>query len=353
MPSAAGIVADEFPQSRQRAIGLFSSIFPVGQIAGPVIGAWLIHSFGWRAIFWVNVPIGLSILVLAWAVLPSGGRKEGQIDLIGAGLIGGCLSAFMGAISLVGYAETAQMWAVIGVLLLAAVVLIFLFLRHEGRAKDPIVEVEILKKRPFLAANVYNLIYGAGVIGIMSLIPMFAINVYGLSYLESGIILVPRAVAMMASSLIVSMLLMRVGYRWPIIIGTLLAAISLALLSLDPEHLAVLSRGLDSITSLSLIMLLMGIGVGLAAPASNNACIELMPHRVATITGIRGMFRQAGAAVSITIATTILHQSGSLAAGFRVVFIALAIALVATIPIVLAMPRSPTSPPSDGGQSPK
>ena len=353
MPSAAGIVADEFPQSRQRAIGLFSSIFPVGQIAGPIIGGWLIYSFGWRAIFWVNVPIGLLILILAWAVLPSGGRRDGEIDLIGAGLIGGCLSAMMGAISLIGYAETAQMWAVIGVLLSAAVVLIFLFLRHEGRAKDPIVEVEILKRRPFLAANIYNLIYGAGVIGIMSLIPMFAINVYGLSYLESGIILVPRAVAMMASSLIVSMLLMRLGYRWPIIIGTSLAAISLALLSLDPERLAVLSRGIDSITSLSLIMLLMGIGVGLAAPASNNACIELMPHRVATITGIRGMFRQAGAAVSITIATTILHQSSTLAAGFRVVFIALAIALVATIPVVLAMPRSPTSPPSGGGQSPK
>jgi MFS family permease len=158
---------------------------------------------------------------------------------------------------------------------------------------------------------------------------------------------VPRAVGMMATSFAVSMLMMRLGYRWPIIGGTLLAAISLVLLSLEPQHLAMLGQDLDSHTSLSLIMLLMGLGIGLAAPASNNACIELMPERAATITGIRGMFRQAGGAVSITVATLILHQSSDLASGFRLVFIALAIAMVATLPAILAMPSSPTSNSSD------
>ncbi|MBN1856568.1 MAG: MFS transporter [Dehalococcoidia bacterium] len=344
LPSAVGIVAEAFPHSRQRAIGLFSSIFPIGQIAGPVIGGWLIHSFGWRAIFWVNVPIGLLILLLASLLLPSGGRKEGGIDLVGAGLIAGCLSSLMGAISLVGHAHTPQMWVLIGVLLLASFLLGLVFLRHEGRTRDPIVDVAILKATPFLAANIYNIIYGAGAIGVMSLVPLFAINVYGLSYLQSGIIMVPRAIGMMATSLITSMLLMRVGYRWPIIIGTALAAVSLALLSLEPSQLETLTRGLNSTTSLSLLMLLMGIGVGIAAPASNNACIELMPLRIATITGIRGMSRQAGAAVSITIATITLEQSGTIAAGFHVVFVVLAIAMVATIPAILAMPRSPSGP---------
>jgi MFS family permease len=85
----------------------------------------------------------------------------------------------------------------------------------------------------------------------------------------------------------------------------------------------------------------MGLGVGMAAPASNNACIELMPQRAATITGIRGMFRQAGGAVSITASTLVLYQVGDLALGFRVVFVGLALALAATLPAILAMPRSP------------
>ena len=343
LPSAVGIVAEEFPHSRQRAIGFFSSIFPIGQIVGPVIGGWLIHSFGWSAIFWVNVPTGILVLVLAWILLPAGARGRGHIDLQGAGLLSGSLAALMSALSFVAYAETAQMWTFVAVLLAASVALLLLFLRHETREKDPIMDLDILRKRPFIAANIYNMVFGAGIIGIMSLIPLFAVNVYGMSYLESGLILVPRGAAVTATSLMVSLLLMRLGYRWPILFGTCLAALSLVLLSLESHQLAILVGDLDSTTALTLILLLMGIGVGMAAPAANNACIELMPERVATITGVRGMFRQAGGAVSVTVATVVLHESATMAAGFRIIFIALAVALLATIPAILAMPRSPTS----------
>ncbi len=340
MPSAVGIVAEVFPASRQRAIGFFTSIFPIGQIVGPVIGGWLIDSFGWRAIFWINVPTGLFVLVLAWILLPRGARRHGHIDLAGAALIAGSLVSFMGALSLIAYATTSRMWALVGLFLVAAAVLTAAFLRHERTATAPIVDLDILKKRPFLAANIYNVVYGAGVIGIMSLIPLFAINVYGISYFDSGVILVPRAIAVMVTSFAVSMLLARLGYRWPMIIGTCLAALSLILLSLEPHRLMALGGGLESTTTLALILLVMGLGVGIAAPASNNACIELMPDRVATITGVRGMCRQAGGALSITVATLTLHQSASIAAGFTIVFIGLAVALVATIPVILAIPRS-------------
>ena len=351
LPSAVGIVAREFPESRQRAIGFFSSIFPVGQIVGPVIGGWLIYSFGWKAIFWINVPSGIIVLLLAWFLLPSGAGGQGHIDLPGAGLVAGSLAAGLSALSFIAYARTAQMWLLVGALFAMSGVLLFLFLRHETTATDPIMDLDILKRRPFIAANIYNFVFGAGIIGIMSLIPLFAVSVYGMSYLESGLILVPRGAAVMATSLIVSILLMRLGYRWPILVGTSLAALSLILLSLEPYQLAALGRGLDSKTMLTLILLMMGIGVGMAAPASNNACIELMPERIATITGVRGMFRQAGGAVSVTVATLVLHESATIAAGFRIIFIALAVALLATIPAVLAMPRSPTSSPPGSGRS--
>ncbi len=99
LPSAVGIVAEVFPESRQRAIGLFSSIFPVGQIAGPVVGGWLIELFGWSATFWLNVPVGVVVLVLAALLLRAGGRRGGHIDFIGAGLISGSLAALMGALA--------------------------------------------------------------------------------------------------------------------------------------------------------------------------------------------------------------------------------------------------------------
>jgi len=341
MPAAVGIVADEFPNSRQKAIGLFSSIFPIGQIVGPVLGGWLVGSFGWRAAFWFNVPVGLFVLVLALSLLRvSSGRKK-SIDLAGAVLLVACLSCVMCALSLMAYAESTPMWLLVGLLLTASVVIGVVFVRHESGVPDAIVDLEILKERPFIAANLYNFIYGAGVVGIMSLIPMFAVAVYGISYLESGLILIPRAIGMFITSFTCSMLMMRWGYRWPIVFGTLLAIVSLLLLGLEPGSLKILGGDLSGIVILTLIMLIMGLGVGLAAPASNNACIELMPHRAATITGIRGMFRQAGGAVSITVATLVMQQMNDLAAGFQVVFIGLAIVMLATFPAIFMMPGSP------------
>lgn len=81
-----------------------------------------------------------------------------------------------------------------------------------------------------------------------------------------------------------------------------------------------------------------GIGMGVALPASNNACIELMPEKVATITGLRGMFRSVGAAIGISLITIILHLSSTPANGFRIAFLSFGLGLLLTIPLVFLMP---------------
>jgi len=78
--------------------------------------------------------------------------------------------------------------------------------------------------------------------------------------------------------------------------------------------------------------------MGLIFPASNNACIELMPDKVATITGLRGMFRSIGGALGITLITVILHLSSTLTNGFRTVFLSFGLGLLLTIPLVFLMP---------------
>ena len=89
---------------------------------------------------------------------------------------------------------------------------------------------------------------------------------------------------------------------------------------------------------LAFIIMVSGIGVGIALPASNNACIELMPEKVATITGLRGMFRSVGGAFGISLITIILHLSSTPANGFRITFISFGLGLLFTIPLVFLMP---------------
>jgi MFS family permease len=89
---------------------------------------------------------------------------------------------------------------------------------------------------------------------------------------------------------------------------------------------------------LAVLMMVTGIGIGIALPASNNACIELMPEKVATITGLRGMFRSVGGAFGISLITIILHWSSTPANGFRTTFLSFGLGLLFTIPLVFLMP---------------
>ncbi|WP_286976390.1 MFS transporter [Acetomicrobium sp. UBA5826] len=329
MPSAVGIISEVFPESRQKMIGLFSSIFPIGQIIGPNVGGWLVDSFGWRSVFLINIPIGLFALALSVFLLPAGERKRGSIDFFGAGLLGMSLAMLMLGLTFLGYGSAAQ-WAWPS--FVASLVLAVLLLRHEHKVSDPILDLDILKRKPFVAANLYNLIYGGAVVGVLSLIPMFATANYGMTPSECGLLLTPRSVGMIIASVLTSIYIMKWGYRWPLIIGNTATVVGLYFLGLEPA----------SVLFLYLIMFLLGAGVGVLSPTANNACIELLPERAATITGIRGMFRQMGGALSVTIATLIVQTVGDPSRGFTIVFFGLAIAFIAAMPLIFMMPSRPS-----------
>jgi MFS family permease len=224
----------------------------------------------------------------------------------------------------------------------AAFTLFYLFMRHERRAKDPIIDAEVLKGKPFQAANYFNLMYGAAVLGIMAFIPLYATTVLGMSTLASGLILTPRSVGQMVSSFVTSMFLPRWGYRGPMLIGTILGILSLILLGLEITGMNIFNSSLSGPVLLGIFMFITGIGSGAVAPAANNACIELMPNRIATITGVRGMFRQSGSALSIAISSMVLQNFSDIGTGFRVVYFGLAVILIFSIPFIFAMPGSAT-----------
>lgn len=338
MPSAAGIVADQFPKSRQQAIGLFTSIFPIGQIIGPNLGAWLTTVYGWRSIFWFNIPLTIIALISAVILLPRDSRRKSTIDLAGAGLFTGSVSSLMVGLSIIGNGEVS--WALVGILFAVSIILMIAFLKQEAKVKDPIIEPEVLRHKPFMAANAYNFIFGASYFGIASLVPLYAVSVYDMSLLTSGLILTPRSIGMILTSTITSIFLLRWGYRWPIVIGTAGVIISLILLGIELPGFNVAGIWGSATVLLIAITLLTGLAMGIAAPASNNACIELMPHRVATITGIRGMFRQTGGAISISVATLTIQSVGDMARGFQVVFFGLAAIMLLFTPVIFLMPRN-------------
>jgi EmrB/QacA subfamily drug resistance transporter len=338
LPSAAGIVAEEFRGARQQAIGLFSSIFPIGMIIGPNLGGWMTDALGWRSVFWLNIPIVIVALIAAAVMIRPGQRGKSSIDVPGAALFATALLTFMVALSMIG--NGAMPGALMAVLFIASIVFMVLFIRRESKVKDPIIDLDILKKRQFLAANMFTFIQGVCVIGIFTFIPLYAVSVYNMTTLESGLILTPRSVASILASTVTSFSLLKWGYRRPLLFSTAGVGVSLILLGLEPANTVILGIHLSGAVLLLIIMGLSGLAMGPGGPAANNACIELMPERVSTIIGIRNMFQTAGCALGTVVATLVLHNSGDVASGFHNLYFGLSIVMFLTIPLIFIMPSS-------------
>ena len=341
LPTAAGIVSDQFPESRERAIGLFTSIFPIGGIVGPNLGGWIVSQYSWRYIFYINLPIGIGLVVLIMILLEdSKVLARPHIDFVGASFFFGAILFLMLGLNLV--AEDFALSSLLLTIIFWAVSFSFLYLffRQEKKDSNPILDMALLRSKPFLAANLYNMMIGVGVFGIFPFIPLYATSVHKLSTLLSGMILTPRSLGVIFASAVTSFLLKRWGYRWPMVLG--LSIISISTILLGGQGLQLLSSlgtHLGVAEILAVLMLLTGIGIGIALPASNNACIELMPEKVATITGLRGMFRYVGGAFGISLITIILHSGSTPESGFRTTFISFGLGLLFTIPLVFLMPN--------------
>jgi EmrB/QacA subfamily drug resistance transporter len=339
LPTVAGIASDQFPENRERGIGLISSIYAVGTIIGPNLGGWIVSRYSWRYVFYINLPIGIGLIVMTLILLSDSTVSVGSgIDFAGASFFGGSTLFLMLGLNFIGESLSAFS------LLSAAIFFVFsfcslsLFFRQEKKTPNPIVDIALLKSKPFFAANLYNVIFGVGVLAIFAVVPLYATSVHKLSTLISGVILTPRSVGVIVASVTTSFLLKRWGYRWPMVLGLIVISLPTILLGQGLQLWRMVGTHLGIAEILSFLVLVCGIGAGIANPASNNACIELMPEKVATISGLRGMFKTLGQALGISIITLILHLSSNAINGFRFTFVSFGLGLLFAIPLVFLMP---------------
>lgn len=331
MPAASGIVMDVFGEHRQRALGLFSSIFPLGALVGPVAGGIILATWSWRGLFLVNVPIGVAFSLLAWKLLPSSAPQPRKADLRGALLLGAAVLGLMLAITDLGNRSAGPSSPSVLVPLCASVACGWAFLRHCNKVADPLIPPHLLRGRAFAATNAINLVWGACAIGFGSLVPLWAEDRYGLSPLSSGTLLSSRAIAEIVLAVGASLLVHKTGYRAPIAAGIGLIAAGLAMIAMKPHFVS-------PYIWLSIGATLSGLGTGLSAPASNNASLELAPDDIGAITGLRGAARQGGAIIAISLATSLAAHTRAEVPTLGASFLVLAALLAAMAPLVLMVP---------------
>jgi Na+/melibiose symporter-like transporter len=289
--------------------------------------------------FFINLPIGVLVIGLLLKRLrqpePMARRP---LDFVGAGLFAVAIVAFLTALTFLGQDEgfwrTPWFWGLIG----GSVAMLVAFARHERRVEDPVIDPTLVARHPFLAVNVYNFLYGVCVWGFFSFIPYYALLQFGMTPIESGAVLTPRSLAMMLTATGSSFLLMRYGYRVPMLAGMALTVVTLLLLSLGGTSFSLFGLQIGSFWLLAAEVALGGVGMGLAGPASNNAALDLVPGRAGTVSGIRGLFRSTGGVIGTAAIVVVLSLAPDKAAGLRTIFGVMAVLLLTTAPLVFLIP---------------
>ncbi len=332
LPAASGMVVDSFGPDRHRALGLFSSVFPLGALAGPIAGGIILTDWTWRGLFLVNVPVGAIFTLLALRYLPGSPRRQGHADLLGAALIGGAVLSTMLAITAFGTRHGSV--STVAAPALVAVTCGGLLLARASSSADPVIPARLLRGRSFVSMHTLNFVWGAAVIGLGSLVPLVAEERYHLGPLPAGTLLTARASSEVGIAIAVSFLIHRTGFRLPILAGIASISAGLVLIALSPP-------AIPPYLWLMLGAALTGIGIGVSAPAANNASLELAPDDVGAISGLRGATRQFGAIVAVATTTSLMDRSTEHTVVLLGSFAALGVLLLVMSPLAMSLPDGP------------
>lgn len=333
MPSASGIVSDHFGRDRDRALGMFTSIFPIGGVVGPILGGLFVTYWSWRGIFLVNVPIGIGLLILGLIFIPRGRtRPTNSLDVHGVVLTGVLILSTMIGITYLGDGGT-TVWSA-GFLIpeLVAAFTLYLFLRHTRRAANPFISSRLLHGRGFGVMNLINFLYGSAALGFGALVPLYAQEKFGIPVLGAGTLLTARAIGMVCVAGLAVFALRRTGYRLPMALGFAIIAVGLAMMAMP-------SPPITPYAWLSIAAGVTGLGMGMSVPAANNAVLQLAPDQIAGVAGLRGMFRQSGSIMAVSVATAIAARGSDPGAALGGMFLVFGAILVCVLPLVMMVPE--------------
>ena len=311
-PVALSIIANVFTDSKERAraVGIWGTVAGLSLAVGPVVGGFLVQAVGWRSVFWVNLPIGVTALVLTAMFVPeSKAARPRAIDPVGQGLVLLALATLTYAV--IEGPHTGWNSATIVGLFSTAATAVAAFLLYEPRRADALLDLRFFTSVPFTSATVIAISSFASFAGFLFLNTLYLQQARGFSAIHTGLCTLPMAVGMAVCAPLSGRMLAARGTRTPLVIaGTSLAISCLVLTRLSittPLPLLLVAYGL------------FGIGLGFVNPPIAHTAVSGMPSAQAGVAAaVASTSRQVGAAMGVAIAGTVVAAARSHGVAFTV-----------------------------------
>jgi EmrB/QacA subfamily drug resistance transporter len=295
MANSTALVTDAFPRRELgRALGINTMVVGAGQVLGPILGGFL-TSFGWRTVFWFNVPIGVVGTILAARFLVEQVRPatRQRFDLPGSLVCIVALTGLMAALAFGGIYGWTTAWVLGGFVLFLVGVPVFIAV--ERTRTDPLLDLDLFRDRLFALGNLTSLLNGIARNGVLFLLVFYLQGARGYDPVTAGLMLSPLAIGLLVLSPISGALADRYGSRGLATLGMIVTGVGLAgLITIDVD---------TPFWQLAVWQLIIGAGSGLFASPNTSAVMGVVPPAKRGMgAGVRMMLTQVGFMVSIALA---------------------------------------------------
>jgi EmrB/QacA subfamily drug resistance transporter len=299
IPATGAIVINAFqPQERGRAMGVYAGVSMVFLALGPLLGGILTQDVTWRAVFWINVPIGAVMVVLSHVTVPRSRRvPDARLDWLGLFTLVPALTALVLALM------QSQAWgwgspAIIGLLAAAAIFLVA-FVLVEPRIDSPLIQLRLFRSRNFSGDGFVLFIVEFALIGLTVFGALWVQNVLGFTPIESGLSLLPLTLPLLVLAPLVGRVYDRIGPRALVGGGCLVVAAGLlwSAAQLDQVSYAWLVPGYVAL----------GVGIGMImSPTNTDALNSAPPADRGEASGVIQTLRQVGGALGLAVMGTVV-----------------------------------------------